>query len=377
MDKMSKRTGLPKYTFLDKNRSGSERVVLRRPGQPKIVLPWPPLTDRFWAGYFAGTGGRPQSPKPRREPRRVAAPGTLRALCEKYFASGSFKQHDQATQRDKRGVLETILREQLEVGKPLTFEDCPIKSLNRRLIALLRDRKMATPSAANKRMKYLRRMFRWAISEDRMQVNPVDGVERLERPKKGFHTWTLDEAGCYVETHPIGTKAYLAFALMAFIGLRISDVCQLGRQHINNHGVVSKPQHKNRKRDAKMIEFEMPEFLREIIDRSPTGDMHYLVTERGLPFTIKGASNKIKDWCAEAGIPHCSAHGIRKLASVVGAENGMTAEQMKALFNWSSSRQADTYTDKANKKKLASQAVRLLTGIQEENEIAPRTGSGE
>jgi 23S rRNA U2552 (ribose-2'-O)-methylase RlmE/FtsJ len=62
---------------------------------------------------------------------------------------------------------------------------------------------------------------------------------------------------------------------------------------------------------------------------------------------------------------------------VVGAENGMTAEQMKALFNWSSSRQADTYTDKANKKKLASQAVRLLTGIQEENEIAPRTGSAE
>src|SRR5450631_468688 len=113
-------------------------------------------------------------------------------------------------------------------------------------------------------------------------------------------------------------------------GMRVSDVCQFGRQHVNKQGVISKPQHKNRKRDAKIIEFNMPDYLQQIIDQSPTGDMHYLVTERGLPFTIKGAENKIKQWCVEAGIPHCSAHGIRKLASVITAENGGTADQMKA-----------------------------------------------
>jgi len=374
---MSKRTGLPKYTYLDKNRSGSERVVLRRPGQPKIVLPWPPHSDRFWAAYIAGISGRSQSTKAQRERRRVAAPGTLRALCEDYFKSGSFKQHDDATQRDKRGVIESILREPLEIGKPLTFEDCPVKSLSRRLIALLRDRKMGMPSAANKRMTYLHRAFRWAISEDRMQTNPVDGVERLQRPKKGFHTWTMDEARRYIEAHPLGTKAYLAFAIMVYTGMRVSDLCQFGRQHVNKEGGVAKPQHKNRKRDAKLIEFDMPDALQAIIDRSPTGDLHYLITDRGVPFTIKGMANRIKDWCKEAGIPHCSAHGVRKLASVMAAENGMTGDQMKALFNWSSSRQADTYTEKANKKKLASQAVRLLTGVQDENEIAPHTGSGE
>jgi integrase len=203
---------------------------------------------------------------------------------------------------------------------------------------------MATPSAANKRLKYLHRMFRWAISEDHMDTNPVDGVERLQSPRGGFHTWTTEEAKQYVEFHPLGTKAYLAFALMIGTGIRVSDVSQLGRQHVNKHGVLSKPQHKNRKRDAKIIEFDMPDSLQEIIDKSPTGRMFYLVTERGLPFTIKGMANKVKDWCVQAGLPHCSAHGIRKLASVLGAENEMTTEQMKALFNWTSSRMADTYT---------------------------------
>ena len=61
----------------------------------------------------------------------------------------------------------------------------------------------------------------------------------------------------------------------------------------------------------------------------------------------------------------------------MAAENGMTGDQMKALFNRSSVRQPDACTDKANKKELASQAVRLLTRIQDKNEIAPRTGSDE
>jgi integrase len=233
------------------------------------------------------------------------------------------------------------------------------------LIALLRDRKVATPSAATKRMQYLGRMFRWAISEDRMSVNPVDGVERLQRPKKGFHAWTLDEARRYVKRHPVGTKAHLAFALMAYTGIRLSDMCQLGRQHVNKTGEVSKPQHKNRKRDGKVIEFMLPPVLQEIIDASPTGDLTYLLTERGVLFTIKGAGNKIKEWCEQAGLPHCSAHGIRKLAATLGAEAGMTGHQMKSLFNWSSVKQADPYTEKANKKLLASQAAMLIPKIEE------------
>jgi hypothetical protein len=65
--------------------------------------------------------------------RSNAPPGSLGALVKDYFNSGSFRQYDEATQRDKRGVLESVLREPLEIGKPLLFEVCPVKSLNRKL----------------------------------------------------------------------------------------------------------------------------------------------------------------------------------------------------------------------------------------------------
>jgi integrase len=383
---MSKKSGLPKYTFQDRNRSGSPRVVFRRPGQPKVVLPGPPLSERFWSAYFAAIGGKQIAARKRQTVARKALPNSLRALCDAYFKSGSFRQYDEATQRDKIGVLESILREPLEPGKQLVFADCAVKSFNRRLVGLLRDRKWQTPSAANKRLKYLRRMLQWAISEGRLEGNnPVDGVERMNPPKRGFHTWTLDEAHCYLRTHPIGTKAYLAFALTLVTGMRVSDLSQVGWQHIDKQGGLSKGQHKNRKRDAKVIEFKIPGYLLEIIDQSPTGKENLLETENGRPFTIKGMANKVKEWCVEAGIPHCSAHGIRKLASVISAENDGSSAQMKALFGWSSSRQADPYIEKANKKSLSDQAVEkvgpvfqvLLTGKQVENEIAPLRASAK
>jgi hypothetical protein len=113
------------------------------------------------------------------------------------------------------------------------------------------------------------------------------------------------------------------------------------------------------------------------IDRSPTGDLAYMGSERGFPISIKGMANRVKDWCIEAGLPHCSTRGIRKLASVVAAENGITGAQMKALFNWSSVRRADAYIEHANKKKLANQAISLLVGAQDGNEIVPRLSAND
>jgi integrase len=286
---MSKKNGLPKYTYQDKNRSGSSRVVFRRPGQPKVVLPGPSFSEHFWKAYADAMAGRPIAASKKPAIRQRFDPNSLRGLCDDYFRSGPFKRHDEATQRDKRGVLESILREPLEVGKPLTFERCPIGSFNRKLAALLRNRKHQTPSAANKRLKYLRRMFQWAISEDRWSgQNPIDGVERLEVPRGGFHGWTFVEANRYVRRHPPGTKAYLAFAIMLVTGMRVSDLSQLAWEHIDELGVLSKKQHKNRKRDAKVIEFKIPVYLHEIIASSPSGKTHLIETESGNPFSIKG-----------------------------------------------------------------------------------------
>jgi hypothetical protein len=81
-----------------------------------------------------------------------------------------------------------------------------------------------------------------------------------------------------------------------------------------------------------------------VMDEAPMGEMIFLLTEYGKPFGIKGISNKIKDWTREAGIPHCSAHGFRKAAVPVAAENGATGEQLRMIFAWKDAKEAETYT---------------------------------
>jgi hypothetical protein len=62
------------------------------------------------------------------------------------------------------------------------------------------------------------------------------------------------------------------------------------------------------------------------------------------------------EWCNEAGLPECSSHGLKKAAANMGA----TDRQLMALFDWQSEKQANVYTLKANKTKLAADCARLL-----------------
>jgi hypothetical protein len=109
--------------------------------------------------------------------------------------------------------------------------------------------------------------------------------------------------------------------------------------------------------------------LRAVLDATPSGHLTYLVTEWGKPFTAPGFGNKFRDWCNEAGLPDCSAHGIRKHAAVTAAENGATEHQLMAMFAWDSPKQAAVYTRKANRTKLAKGAMHLLVSGNENKKV--------
>lgn len=48
-----------------------------------------------------------------------------------------------------------------------------------------------------------------------------------------------------------------------------------------------------------------------------------------------------------------SAHGVRKIAATVAAENGATVHQLMAIFGWKTTRQAEVYTKAADRARLA------------------------
>ena len=71
----------------------------------------------------------------------------------------------------------------------------------------------------------------------------------------------------------------------------------------------------------------------------------------------------MREWCDQARLPQCTAHGLKKAAATICAELGATDRQMMALFDWTSESMATPYTKKANRATMAAAAGALLASF--------------
>ena len=92
----------------------------------------------------------------------------------------------------------------------------------------------------------------------------------------------------------------------------------------------------------------------------PTADLTLLVTDYGKPWSNAGFGYKIRDWCDTAGLPQCSAHGLRKAAAAKLAELGCTAHEIMAITGHESLKEVERYTKAAEQKRLAKSAMGKL-----------------
>jgi integrase len=107
--------------------------------------------------------------------------------------------------------------------------------------------------------------FQWALKEGRIPDDPTLGVTREKVKTTGYKTWSEAEIERFEATHPIGTKARLAFALLLYTGQRRSDVVKMGRQDIH-HDVLTVDQGKTDGGDEAHLEIPVHPKLREIIN---------------------------------------------------------------------------------------------------------------
>ena len=171
----------------------------------------------------------------------------------------------------------------------------------------------------------------------------------------GYHSWTPEEIATFEERHPIGTRARLALALLLYTGQRRSDVVAIGKQHVRN-GSLCFTQYKNRRSKPVTLQIPIVCELQRIIDASPCGDLTFLVTELGRPFTSAGFGNRFRQWCDEANLKNCSAHGLRKAAAARLAELGATEHEIMAVTGHRTSKEVTRYTRAARQKILAGES---------------------
>jgi integrase len=73
--------------------------------------------------------------------------------------------------------------------------------------------------------------------------------------------------------------------------------------------------------------------------------------------TGTGLGNRMREWFDAAGLPQCSAHGLRKACCRRLAEAGCSAHEIMAISGHVTLAEAQRYTVEANKTKLARAAM--------------------
>lgn len=111
--------------------------------------------------------------------------------------------------------------------------------------------------------------------------------------------------------------------------------------------------------------------LQRIIEATETGDLTFLVTAFNRPFTSNGFGNRFRKWCNDAGLIHCSVHGLRKAAAARLTESGCTEQEIMAITGHRTSKEVTRYTRAASQKTRAQSALRRMSEGQNENKSVP------
>jgi integrase len=335
---MGPRLKLPRYVHGFIDRYGKPRFYFRRAGfEPKPLrgLPW---SADFMADYEAALVGQPRSVGADR-----ARPGTMAALALSYFASPQFRGMRLSSKKIYRGIIERFCRE---------HGDKRVALLRREHIVRLMAGHADQPNVANALRRVLRAMLRHAMDINLRRDDPTRDVQAIRVKSAGHHSWTDAEIAQFERHHPVGSRARLALALLVYTGQRRGDVIRMGPQHERDGALHVKQE----KTGAELAIPIHPE-LAAVIAATPSGHLTFLTTRFGRPFEGSGFSHWFRDACDQAGLPHCSPHGLRKAAARRLAEAGCTAHEIGAITGHASLAELVRYTRAADQRRLAEAAM--------------------
>jgi integrase len=332
---------LPPFVLRERTRHGKAVYYFRRGKGPRTRLPDLGAPD-FEEAYQAALAGQPRH-------RERETGGTLAWLIVRYKQSAHFASLKASTRKRRDAIMQNVAK---------AAGDIPYRAVTKRHIMEGIDRR--SPSSGIAFLIAMTQLYKWAMSVEMIEVNPCAGVQRPRFNSEGHHVWTVAEVEKFKSIWPVGTRERLAMDLLLFTGLRRSDIFRIGRQHVNG-GVLSIRTEKT----GKAVHVPIWQELRQSIDATPTGDLAFLTTSHGKPFT---SANSFGIWfgeaCRQAGVPG-RAHGLRKAGATIAADNGASAHELMSMFGWSRLSMAETYTRQANEKRLASSASERIANAMQ------------
>jgi integrase len=124
-------------------------------------------------------------------------------------------------------------------------------------------------------------------------------------------------------------------------------------------------QAKNEHRSPVEMDTQVHPDLADVIAKTKlTGRETFLVIDYGKPFSPAGFGMRFRQWCDEAGLPHCSAHGLRKATAARLAERGASPHEIMAITGHRTLHEVERYTRGARQRELADRAMAKLLGAK-------------
>lgn len=328
----------------ERNRHGVHVWYVRKGQGPRFRLRGEYGSDEFNAQYELAIQGK--LPK-----RGQATAGTLRWLWDSYRKTDGWKVLSPATRRQRENIMLHVLK---------AAGDEPFGAVGSEDIQDGLDRRSDTPSAARNFLDTMRGLFQWAKSRGHVRRDPTADVKPPKRRRNaGFAPWTHDDVDAYYKRWPLGTPQRVWIDVLLYTGLRRGDAADVGPKHVKD-GLIEIATEKSGRRV--LVVLPILDALQATLDAGPIGDETWIVGERGKRFVKEAFGNAFSEAAREAGIAK-SAHGVRKIAATIAAENGATEAELDAIFGWTGGRMAAHYTKTANRARLAKKAAEKLKSI--------------
>lgn len=342
---------LPEWVSEYRDRHGKPRYRFRRKGFATYSFKAAPGTEAFRHEYASCVDGTTAPPIEAGADR--AAPGSFDDLIARYYRSPDFLDPSERTRVVYRGVIERWRNHEPTSGR--RYGDAMVRDLQARHVEKMMADMLPHRTAANMLRKRLKALMQFAIRQGMAKVNPLDATRPFKVESDGFHTWSEEEIAAYEAKHARGTVARLTFDLLLFTGQRGGDVRLMGRGHVRNKRITLKQE-----KTGVTVSLPILPPLAESILATPSGAMVFIVNGLGRPFTRKGFGNRFRAWCDEAGLPECSAHGLRKAAARRFAEAGCSNQQIKSWTGHTTDSEVARYTAAADQRMLSDEAGDML-----------------
>src|SRR6516165_6265621 len=335
--------------------NGRRYFYFRRKGSKRTPLPGLPGSAEFMEAYQAALAGAAETKIEIGEARTL--PGSVNAAIALYYKHPSFTKNKAITQQTDRNILEAFRAK---------HGDKRIALLAEQHIEAMLGEKAGKPAAQRNLLRVLRSLLKVAVKAKLRLDNPALGIELERLETAGYHSWSEEELRQYEAHHPVGTKARLALHLLLYTATRRADVVALGPANMRN-GRLTFTYSKNK------TEMNIPvaDPLAVTIAATPMiGVKTFLVTDYGKQFTPAGFGNWFRDRCDEAGLPHCTAHGMRKAFLRRMAEAGCSEDYIASISGHRDMREIRKYVQAVNRARMASE------GMAKTLAYFPETGKG-